>query len=83
MTLIVHEKIYCAQAITTILWIYVLKAFTEQLNELEVDDDAVTPIGKFADTTSYITLKNHHAWACPHYVFDAGFQGNIAGLPNW
>ena len=39
------------------LWSYVLKDFSEQLNVLKVDDDEITPTEKFADTTTEITLK--------------------------
>ena len=33
------------------LWPYALKAFTEQLNELKVDDDGSNPMEKIAVTT--------------------------------
>ena len=42
------------------VWPYALKAFSEQLNVINVDDDGITPIGDFAGTAIDITLKNHH-----------------------
>ena len=45
------------------LWSYVLKDFSEQLNVLKVDDDEITPTEKFADTTTEITLKITKHWS--------------------
>ena len=57
-TLILHAKRYWTDAITTMLWPYELKDFSDQLNELKVDDDVITPpMEKFAGTTLYITPK--------------------------
>ena len=39
------------------LFPYVLKAFAGQINELKLDDDGITPMENFADTTTDITLK--------------------------
>ena len=61
----------------------VLNFFAEQFNEIKVDGDGITTIEKYAGTTTDITLKNNHIWGCPVYVFDAIFQGNIAGLIKW
>ena len=36
---------------------YAPKTFAEKLNELNVNDDGITPMEKFAGTTKYITLK--------------------------
>ena len=44
ITLLLHAKLYCPDAITTILWPYVLKAFVEKLNKLKVDDGGITSI---------------------------------------
>ena len=60
-----------------------MKDFAEQLNELKVDGYVITPMDKFAGTTTDITLKNHHTWGCPVYVLDEILQGNIAGLTKW
>ena len=46
-------------------------------------DDGITPMEKFASTTTDINRKNHHTWGCPVYVLDTIFQVNIAGLTNW
>ena len=78
-----HVKIYFPEAITTMLWAYALKDFSEKLNVLKVDDDGITPMEKFAGTTTDITIKNHHIWGCPVYVMDARLQGNIAVLLKW
>ena len=36
---------------------YALKAFSEQLNILDVHDDRITPMEKFSGTTKDVTLK--------------------------
>ena len=59
---------------------YELKAFAEKLNVIKVDNYGITPMEKFVDTTTYITIKNHHTWGCTVYVLDAIFKDNIAGL---
>ena len=69
-TLLLNAKIYFPEAINTMLWPYSLKPCVEQLNELKVDDDGITPIEKFAGTTTDITLKNHHTWGFPVYLLD-------------
>ena len=70
--------------VESILRPYELKYFSEQLNEIKVDDDAITsPMEKFAGTTQDITHYNHPTWGCPVIVLDSILQGNIAGLPNW
>ena len=71
------------EAIYTLLCPYLLKAFAEQLNVLNVDGDRVTPLEKFSGTTVDINPKNHHEWVCPVYVLGAILQGNIYGLPKW
>ena len=50
-------KGYFLEAIATIIWSYVLKDFSEQLNELKVDVYGITTMEKFAGTTTDITLK--------------------------
>ena len=82
-TLLLHKNRYCAEAITTMLWPYSLKAFAEQFNVIKVDYDGITPMEKFSGTTTYINLKNHHTWVYPVYVLDAILQGNIAGITKW
>ena len=39
-----------------------MKAFAEENNLLKVDDNGITPMTKFAGTTTDITLKNNHTW---------------------
>ena len=65
------------------LWPYALKYFAEQINELKVDGDGITPLENFAGTTTYITLKNHHTWGCPVYVLHETFQYRISVIPKW
>ena len=36
---------------------YALKSYAEQLNLLKLNDYGITPIEKFASTTTYITIK--------------------------
>ena len=81
--MLLHAKRYFLEAITTILWTHSLKAFIEQLNVIKVDDDGITPMEKFAVTTTDNTLKNHHTWGCPVYVLDTRLQGNLSGLTKW
>ena len=81
--MLLHAKIYCSEAITTILCTYVLKAFEEQLNVLKLDDYGITFMEKFAGTKTDITLKNHHTWGCPVYVLDERFENNIDGITKW
>ena len=71
--MLLHANIYFLEAITTMLWPYELKAFSEQLNKVKVDDYGITPMKKFAGKTTYITLKNHYTWGCLVYVLDARF----------
>ena len=56
-TLLLHAKIYWPEEKTTMLWPYALMAFTEQLNVLKVDYDEITPMEKFAVTTTDVSLK--------------------------
>ena len=65
------------------LFPYVLKYFSEQLNELKVNDDGVTTMEKFADTTSEINPKNHHIWGLPVYVLDSRIHDTIGGFTRW
>ena len=65
------------------LWTYVMNAFEEKFNIINVDDDGITLMEKFAGTTTYISLKNHHTCDCPVYILDARFQGNISILTKW
>ena len=62
---------------------YALEFFTEQFNVLNVDDDGITPMKKFAVTTTDIYLKNTRTLGFLVYVLDARLQGNIAELPKW
>ena len=47
-----------------------------------MDYDNNNPIEKFAVSTTYITLKNHHTWVCPVYFLDSLLQGNKYELPK-
>ena len=78
-----HAKRYWPEAIGKMLWPYALKAFSEQINVLKVDDDVITPMEKFAGTTTEIYIKNHHIWGLPVYVLDGIFKVNISVIPYW
>ena len=39
------------------LWLYSLKSFVEQLNEIKVGDYGITSMENFTSTTTEITLK--------------------------
>ena len=41
------QKKNCPESIITMLWPYVLKSFSEKLNELSVIDDGITPMDNF------------------------------------
>ena len=55
--MLLHKKIYFTEAITTMLWPYEMKNFSEQLNVLKVNDDGITPMENFAGTITDINLK--------------------------
>ena len=76
-------QIYIGWEKTTMFRPHSLKAFSEKLNWLNVDDDEITTMENFSGTTTYITPINHNILRCPVYFFDAVFQGNISGLPKW
>ena len=63
--MLIHAKRYWTEAITTMVWTYVPRYLVEQLNLLNVDDDGITPIEKFAGITTDTTPKNHDTWGCP------------------
>ena len=65
------------------LYPYALKAFAEQLNEIKVYDDGITPMDNFSGTKTDINLKYHHTWDCPVYVLDKRLQGKIYEIPKW
>ena len=67
-TLLLHTKIYFPEEITTILWPSELKAFSEQLNVLKVENDRITTMEKFAGTKTDISLKTTTHGGCPVYV---------------
>ena len=81
--MLLHAKIYWPEAINTKLWAYELKEFTEQLNVLKADDDGITPMEKFAGTTTDISIKNNYTWGCTVYVLDKRLKRNISGLTKW
>ena len=82
-TLLPDSNIYWPEAIPAMLLPYELRTSVEQFNGLKVDDDVINTMEKFAGTTPYITLKNHHIWGCPVYVSDERFECNIYGIPKW
>ena len=52
-------------------------------HEFKVNDDGVTPMEKFASTTTDITIKSNHRLGCPVCVLYARLQVNVYVLPNW
>ena len=54
-TLIIHAEIYWPEKINTMLCTYALKEFSEQFNEITVDDDKINPMEKISIKTTYIT----------------------------
>ena len=65
------------------LWPYALKVFVEQLNVLKVENDGITSMENFADTTTNIYPNTPHTWGCPVYVLDEILKVIISGLPKW
>ena len=59
-TLIIHTKKYLPESITTMLWIYAPKDFSEQLDKLKVDNDGVITMDNFVGTKTEITPKKPH-----------------------
>ena len=62
MTLLLHTIIYLPEAITTMLWNYLMKSFSEKLNELKLDDDGINTMKNILGTTTHITLKIISHW---------------------
>ena len=80
--LLLHEKIYCPETITKMLWTYTLRAFAEHLNKLKVNDDGITPMYKFAGTKTDITLKNFHTWAVQFMYWMKDFKATYVYSPS-
>ena len=55
-TFLLHSKIYCPETISTMLWPYALKSFSEKLNVLKGDDDGINNIEIVFGTTIYNTI---------------------------
>ena len=81
--MLLRTKRYWTEALTATLWTYELKAITEQLHALKVNDHGITPMEHFSGTTSYITLKIYRTWGYTVYAWDAILQGNIDRLLKW
>ena len=64
-------------------WPYELKAFAEQLNELNLGYNRVTPTENFSGTKIDITLKNHRELGCTVHVLYEILKGKIYGFPYW
>ena len=78
--LFLHTKRYWPEAITAMLLPYALKAFSEKLNVIKVDDYGMATMDNFAGTTIDINPKNHQTWGCPVYALDKRLRDNIAVL---
>ena len=59
--MLLYEKIYWPEAITTMIWPYELKAFIEKLNALKVGGYGITPMDNLSvTTTDFYYLKTPH-----------------------
>ena len=56
ITFLLYAKIYWPESITTMLCPSTLKAFSEKLNELNMDNGGIAPMEKFPGTTIDITI---------------------------
>ena len=67
----------------SILWPYALAAATKCHNELSLDEDGKSPLGKFSNIQSEIECDDFHTWGCPIFVLDARNQSGLTGTPKW
>ena len=72
--MLLHTKFFWKGSITTMLWIYTLKKFAKQLNNINVDGGGVTSMEEVSGTEIDITLKHQHTSGCPVYIIDDRLQ---------
>ena len=72
--LLLYAKIYCPEAITTMLCPCFLKLAAGQLNNIKVDEDGFIIIEACAGTILDTTLKLQHTRGFPVYVINSWLQ---------
>ena len=86
-TLLLHGIRMWPQMIDSMFWPFALKAYTERLNCLQVDQNGQTPEPRMAGVSlqrNDIQVSNYHTLFCPVYVLDSRLQtAGGAGPPKW
>ena len=65
-TFTLHSKRYWKEAITTMLWLYVLKSFVEQINDTKAHDGDFNPMENFDGITTDINIPSHMSMSSLH-----------------
>ena len=86
-TLLLHGIRMWPQMIDSMFWPFALKAYTERLNCLQLDNYGQTPESRMAGVPlqkNHVRVSNYHTLFCPVYVLDSRLQSaGGAGPPKW
>ena len=82
-TLLLHAQRHWPEYITTMLWPIALKAASDRMNTLSINDSLESPLSRISGAAQDIDVSTFHTWGCPVYVLEAGLQSGSIGPPKW
>ena len=81
--MLLHAKRFWPEAITTMLWPFVLLAYIERRNNLQLDSNNQTPLQKICKLGKKLDITKFYTWGCPVFVLESQIQTDPKGLPKW
>ena len=82
-TMLLYDRRYWREDITTMIWRCDIKATGLQPNRFHLINDSLSPLKTFSGVETTFDLKLRHTWGCPAYIMDAKLQNRSGGLPKW
>ena len=81
-TMLLYDRRYWREDITTMIWRCDIKATGLQPNRFHLIDDSLSPLKIFSGVETTFDLKLRHTWGCPAYIMDAKLQNHSGGAPE-
>ena len=81
--MLLHAKRFWPEAITHVLWPFVVAEAINMENNFTLDASGRTPLQKLTATNGPMHLRDQHPWGCPVYVLENKLQSSSKGIPKW
>jgi len=82
-TVLLHSMRMCPEMVSVALWPMAFAHTCRRYNELDFEDQGVTPLERFSGVRKDIDPSIYHTWGSPIYVLDDRLQSGLGSAPKW